>query len=138
MLGWTVFVVVYVLLAGLWGLGMRRFWRRPPSPVAMGSGWFAAESRGNQRAIIPTGVMFFALVGAVAAVYAAGESHGLVAAVFSLVTAAFGLIMMVSVVFIGTVRWFNWPRALVHPGSREDPGMGVELKERWLSRKRRR
>ena len=136
-LAWTVFVMAYVLLALLCSLGLRRLWRNPPD-LAMGNGWIGTGTRGNQRAIFPTTVMIFAMAGVAAAAWASRESHGLAAVLFSLLSAVFSLGTLVAVLLVGSVRWFNWPTAVVPPGLRAYPGMAAELKGRWLRRPRRR
>ena len=134
MLGWIVFVVAYLVLALLWSLGIRRVWRKPPY-IDTDNGYNSANVRAFQRAVVPFSVGCFAAVAMVAVGHAADESHGPAAVVFSCVSATFCMLTLVAVIFIGTVRSFNWPKVLVHPGSREDPGTVDEREMEWLSRR---
>jgi uncharacterized MAPEG superfamily protein len=133
---WTVLVVLYLAYLALWTLGLRKTWRNP-RPPARGPRFFAAETRRTQRTAHLALAMIMAMFGVGLAGYGADHLHGLASDTCSVLGVVFLFVAFVALILTGTVRWLNWPAAVVPPSLRDDPGYGVELMGRWRARRNR-
>jgi len=136
--GWTLFALLYAVYVVLVGFGIRRNWRMPPRQRPARRGMFAAETRRTQRASLLNAVLIVAFLGAVLSTHGAAHLDGMAAGACTVLTAALGVVIVATMILMGTVRWLNWPAAVVPPSLRDDPGYGAELKMRWRDRRDRR
>ena len=137
MTAWTVLVALYLAYIALWLHGLRKTWRNPPLPTR-GPRFLAAEVRRSQRADHLGIAMIMGIFGVGLANYGADHLRGPAADASSVLGVVFFFIAATALILMGTVRWLNWPAAVVPPGLRDDPGYAAELTSRWRARRGRR
>lgn len=132
---WLVCVVLYLILAVLWGTGVRRARRNPSRPIPRRFGRFAVAVRGQHRQGFLSGVMLFAGFGGALTRYGAAHLGGAAGDICLVLLVALFLVFLSAFMLMGTVQWLNWPAVVLPPSLRDGPDHGAELRGRRRERR---